>query len=154
AGTTRTLSYFNSGAVKSITDSSGATANFRYGAFGELQELDVTGTSQDARHDRHYGPFIAKQDQVSGGVPTAVISRQSAGPGVVAIRRGPNGPWVFQFSEARGTRFTTDQSGAFLQDIDYQPFGETPSPSGSPQPGSAQYSSEQWNGGDALAALG
>jgi RHS repeat-associated protein len=149
---TRTLTYYNSGAARTISDSSGATAAFRYGALGDLQELDVTGASSDTRHDRNYGGLIARHDQTSGGVTTQVLSRQFGGGGVGAIRRGPNGPWVFQFAEGRGTRFTFDENGAILQDVEYEPFGEAASLGA--EPGSAQYSSEQWNGGDALAALG
>ena len=152
-GGTRTLDYFNSGGVRSIADSSGAQASFRYDPFGQVQELDVVGgTSGDQRHDRRYGGLIAWHDQVSGGAMTSVLSRQFPGPGITITRRGASGPWLFQFGEPRGGRFTTDQNGAFVQDLDYAPFGEAAS-SGAP-PGAPQYSSEQWNGGDALAAFG
>src|SRR5262249_24091570 len=63
-----------------------------------------------------------------------------------------NAPWTFAFGESRGNRFITDQTGAFVQDVDYQAFGE-PKPSGA-QPGNPKYSSEQWNARDFLAALG
>jgi len=149
---TRTLTYYNSGDARTIVDTAGARATFRYGALGGLQELDVTGASSDTRHDRSYGALIARHDQTSGGATTQVISRQFPAGGMGAIRRGPNGSWVFQFAEGRGTRFTFDENGAILQDVDYQPFGEAASSGAAP--GAAQYSSEQWNGGDALAALG
>jgi len=75
-------------------------------------------------------------------------------PGATATRHGPAGPWTFAYSEARGTRFSTDQNGtSFMQDVDYQPFGEATS-TGAATIGTTNYTSEQWNGGDALAALG
>src|SRR5205823_2527997 len=69
-----------------------------------------------------------------------------------ATRRGAGGPWVLTFGELRGNRFFTDQNGGFVQDVDYQPFGKATSTGA--QPGSALYSTEQWNQGDALAAFG
>src|SRR5262249_18697151 len=78
---------------------------------------------------------------------------QTPGPeGFIAARHGPGGPWVFAFGEDRGNRFFTDQAGAFVQDVDYQPFGKATSTGA--QPHSHLYSNEQWNGGDALAAFG
>jgi RHS repeat-associated protein len=59
---------------------------------------------------------------------------------------------VFSFGEERGTRFFTDDGGAFVQDVNYQPFGK-PTSTGA-QPGSPLYSNEQWNYGDYLAAFG
>jgi RHS repeat-associated protein len=44
-----------------------------------------------------------------------------------------------------------DSRGNFLQDVDYQPFGEAQS--SGVLPGTPQYTSAQWNGGDALAAF-
>ena len=63
------------------------------------------------------------------------------------------GNWTFAFGEARGTRFVTDQTGAFVQDVSYQPFGEARQPDGA-TPGTTNYENEQWNGGDLLAAFG
>jgi hypothetical protein len=42
-------------------------------------------------------------------------------------------------------------NGAFVQEVDYQPFGESAS-TGAPV-GSGEYTRYQWNGGDALAAF-
>jgi RHS repeat-associated protein len=145
----RSLTYFADGNVRTIAD--GATsAQFRYDAFGEVQELDVTSTtSADTRHDRRYGALLAWRDEAGG----SVLSRQIPGPGgLVATRHGAGGSWVFAFGEARGNRFFADETGAFVQDVKYQPFGE-PTSTGA-QPGSSKYSNHQWNGGDALAAFG
>jgi RHS repeat-associated protein len=149
----RQLSYLADGSVRRIIDGSTA-AHFRYDAFGEVQELDLTSsTSPDTRHDRRYGGLIAWRDEAAGASPTSVLTRTIPGPdGFVATRHGAGGPWVFAFGEARGNRFFTDETGAFVQDVDYSPFGE-PTSSGA-QPGSSLYSHDQWNGGDALAALG
>ncbi len=149
----RQLSYLADGSVRRVIDGSTA-AHFRYDAFGEVQELDLTSsTSPDTRHDRRYGGLIAWRDEAAGASTTSVLTRTIPGPdGFVATRHGAGGPWVFAFGEARGNRFFTDETGGFVQDVDYLPFGEATS-SGA-QPGSSLYSHDQWNGGDALAALG
>jgi RHS repeat-associated protein len=135
--------------VRNVSDGS-TNALFRYDAFGEVQELDVSSaTSTDTRHDRRYGALFTWRDEAGA----SVLSRQIPGPdGLIATRHGAGGPWVFEFGEARGTRFTTDETGTFVQDVVYSPYGE-PSSTGA-QPGSHTYSNMQWNGGDALAALG
>jgi RHS repeat-associated protein len=149
----RDLTYYASGRIRT-TEEHKAKSQFRYDALGNLQELDVEGTGvTDTRHDRHYGSLIERRDAVVGGSTQSFISRQVPGPGgIVASRRGNSNDWVFYFGEPRGNRFFTDQNGAFLQDIDYQSYGEAKS-SGA-QLGSPQYTSAQWNGGDALAAFG
>jgi RHS repeat-associated protein len=150
---TRQLTFFANGNVRSVTDDQ-TVAQFRYDAFGEVQELDLTGgTASDTRHDRRYGGLIERRDERTGASVTPVLSRKIPGPdGFVATRRGADGPWVFAFGEARGGRFFTDDTGAFVQDVEYSPYGEARSTGA--QPGSKLYSREQWNGGDALAALG
>jgi RHS repeat-associated protein len=155
----RQLTYLASGKVKRVTDGKGNDAQFRYDAFGELQRLDLTSnTSPDTRHDRHYGGLIAKRDEVVSGVSRSVMTRAIPAPGLIATRHGPGGNWVFAFGEGRGNRFFTDQTGAFVQDVDYQPYGESSTTCGSGSttcaPASPAYTSAQWNGGDALAALG
>ena len=149
----RQLSFFADGSVRSVTDGTSA-AQFRYDAFGEVQELDLTSsTSADTRHDRRYGGLIAWRDETVGSSTTSVLNRTIPGPdGFQATRHGAGGPWVFAYGEARGNRFFTDDTGAFVQDVDYEPYGKATS-TGAP-PGSSHYSNEQWNGGDALAALG
>ena len=84
-----------------------------------------------------------------------MLTRSIPGPdGVIATRHGPtaNDPWTFAFGERRGNRFFTDQTGAFVQDVEYQPYGEGELDGA--QPGAPKYTNAQWNGGDALAALG
>lgn len=143
---TRTLAYFASGQVSRITAGT-SNAVFRYDPFGDVEELDVD-SSTDFRRDRRFGDLI----EVSGTTP--VISRKIPGPdGFVATLRGSNS-WIFDFGEARGLRFTSDQLGSFLQDVTYQPFGEVTSTGGSGTPNSPAYTSMQWNGGDNLAAFG
>jgi RHS repeat-associated protein len=155
AGSTRTFTWFANGQVKRVADSAGHTADFRYDAFGDLEKLDLTSnTSPDTRHDRHFGGLISKREEVVSGTKKVVVTRAIAGPGVLATRHGSGSadPWTFAFSDTRGNRFMTDQTGAFVQDVDYQAFGEADSKGA--QPGSQKFTSEQWNGGDALAALG
>ena len=148
----RTLSYFVSGKVRGIMEGT-AQATFRYNPFSNVQELDVSGAGvSDTRHDRRYGQLIERRDQVVNGTTTTFISRKIPGPGgVLATRRGTGKNWVFQFREPRGNRFFIDGNGAFVQDVNYLPYGEAES--SGVQPGSAQYSSTQWNEGDALAAF-
>ena len=151
----RTFSYFANGQVKRVSDGNGNDAQFRYDALGSLERLDLTSnTSPDTRHDRHFGGLISTREEIVGGVRKSVITRSIPGPGVVATRHGSaaSAPWTFAFGESRGNRFFTNQAGEFVQDVDYQAYGE-PTSIGA-QPGSPTYSSEQWNGGDALAALG
>jgi RHS repeat-associated protein len=152
-GSVRHLSFFFDGNPSSVTDGT-TSAQFRYDAFGEVQELDLTSTtSPDTRHDRRYGGLIAWQDETVGTKSHSVLTRKIPGPdGFLATRHGSAGPWIFAFGEDRGNRFFTDDTGAFVQDVDYSPYGE-PTSTGA-APGSPQYSHEQWNGGDALAALG
>src|SRR5262249_19760657 len=145
----RQYTYLADGSVKTITDDHGSSAHFRYDAFGQVQELDLTtSVSSDTRTDRHYGDLFTWHDE--GG---AILSRAIPGPdGLVATRHGSGGPSVFTFGESRGNRFSTDEGGAFVQDVDYQPFGKATSTGA--QPHSHLYSNEQWNGGDGLAAFG
>ena len=148
---TRKLTYYASGLVKSIANGS-TNATFKYDAFGAVQQMTLNTTSADVRHDKHFGGLLTQRDE--GG--TSVLTRTIPAPGLVATRHGPNGTWTFAFDEGRGTRFVTDQSGAFVQDMDYQAYGETTCtpPAFCPTPGTKNYTSEQWNGGDALSALG
>lgn len=150
----RQLTFFADGNVRSVakTDSSGTSlGSFRYDALGELQELDVTSSSSpDVRQDRHYGDLLVWRKEASG---SSVLYRTIPGPaGFIATRHGSGNDWVFEFGESRGARFFTDRQGVFVQDVDYTPYGEAKS-SGA-QPGDHLYSTNQWNGGDALAALG
>jgi RHS repeat-associated protein len=151
----RTFDYLIGGSVKTIQDDH-FKADFRYDAFGAVQELDLdvkAGTAPvgtDTRHDRHYGVFT-RHDETTG----PVLLRKISGPnGFLATRHGPSGKWVFTFGEQRGTRFQTDDGGNFVQDVNYQPFGKPASTGTASQPGSSLYSNEQWNGGDYLAAFG
>src|SRR5258708_20280540 len=100
------------------------------------------------RADKYFGPSM--KQRIEGA--QNVLTRQIPAPGLVATRHGPTGGWTFAFGESRGTRSVTDQSGNFVQGIDYQPFGEVKNPTGA-TPGSTNYTSEQWNAGDLLAAL-
>ena len=133
----RRLSYFASGRVRTIAERH-VEARFRYDAFGEVQELDVEGGGGiDARRDRRYGGLIERRDRRSAASTTSFITRQFPGPAASSpAGAAPASKWIFEFGEARGNRFFTDADGAFVQDVDYQPFGEATS-SGA-QPGSAQ----------------
>lgn len=151
----RRLTYLANGLIKRVTDGNGNDAKFRYDAFGDLQLLTLTSnTSSDTRLDRHFGSLISQREEIVGGVKKSVIVRSIPGPGVVATRHGAGAsdPWTFAFGESRGNRFFTNQAGAFVQDLDYQVYGESKSTGA--QPGAPSYSREQWNGRDVLAALG
>ena len=148
-GSTRTLDFFPNGAVKSITDG-GSNASFAYDAFGALQQLTVYTTNADRRADKNFGVFVKQRIEGS----QSVINRRIPIPGGGATLHGAmTGKWTFAFGQARGTRFVTDKAGNFVQDINYQPFGEVKNPAGA-TPGTTNYENEQWNGGDLLAALG
>lgn len=151
-GTMRALDYYPSGPVRSVQQGT-ATATFRYDGSGQISELDVTGAfTTDGRKDRRYG-LVKLQDVSAGGVKQSVVVRQiPADGGIIATKRGPAGPWVYPFSEERGTRFTSDDGGTFTQELKYSPYGVATS-SGA-QPGYLTYTQNQWNGGDSLADLG
>jgi RHS repeat-associated protein len=154
----RKLTYFANGLVKRVTDGAATPqfdAQFRYGPFGNLEQLDVTSnTSPDTRHDRHFGALISTREEVVAAAKKVVTTRSIPGPGLIATRHGSaaTDPWTFAFGDNRGNRFFTNLAGEFVQDVDYQAYGEA-KPTGA-QPGAQSYSTEQWNGGDALRALG
>jgi RHS repeat-associated protein len=142
----RTLEYFPSGAIRRVTQGS-TTATFRYDGSGDISELDVNGP-KDPRRTRRYG--VVELRRLKNGSDVLVRRIPGAG-GLVASRRGANGPYIVPFEEDRGFRFSTD-GAQFLQDVSYTPFGESVS-WGDPL-GSLAYTHEQWNGGDDLKDLG
>jgi RHS repeat-associated protein len=152
---TRQYTYLVDGSVRTIGDDRGSAAQFRYDAFGQVQQLDLTtSVSTDTRQDRHFGSLFTKRlEGTSGSVGSPVLLRKiPIFGGAVATRHGSSGPWTFEIGEQRGNRFFTDQTGAFVQDVDYLPFGKATSTGA--QPGSPLYSNSQWNLGDGLAAFG
>ena len=152
ANGTRQYSYFNSGRVHTIALHD-AQAQLTYDPFGAVQRLDITTSGSDQRHDRHYGMLIDRRDTTSGNNVDTLLTRNIPGAnGIVASRHGAHGDWTFGFGERRGTRWVADQTGAFVQDISYLPFG-TPASSG-PAQNTPNATYTQWNSGDALIALG
>jgi RHS repeat-associated protein len=146
---TRTLDFFPNGAVKSIADGPSSNASFGYDAFGALHQLTVHTLNADRREEQYFGRYIKQRSEGS----QSVINRRIPVPGAVATLHGPmTGNWTFAFGEARGTRFVTDQTGAFVQGVSYQPFGEAATTGATP--GTTNYENKQWNGGDLLAAFG
>lgn len=148
---TRTLSYFNSGAVRSITRGT-TTAQFSYDAQGNIAKLDITSGASLLRSDRNFGPYITARTQSGPFGLASFISRKFPGPGVAITRRGATGPWVYEFAEERGTRFTVDDNGEFKQEVAYSPFGIATSTGAGA--GDLTFTTAQWNGGDALDGLG
>ena len=148
----RQFTYFSSGDVRTITEAM-TQASFAYDPFGQTERLDIQGTPAQERHDRRYGGLIQRREITSGGNTTPLLLRSIPGPGgVVATRRGAGGDWVFEFGELRGNRFFTNQDGALVQQIDYQPYGEATSTGAATN--TPDYTSYQWNDGDALAPFG
>ncbi len=146
------IEYYNSGAVRSISNQFGPLAAFRYDAFGQVEKLEIRDRDEPQRIDYNFGSLIRKRFQKGQNEETTYISRQFPGPNLTISRRGRDGEWVYQFAESRGVRFTANADGTFLQDLDYSPYGLTSS--GGAQPGSPRFSTEQWNGGDALEGFG
>ena len=148
----RKFEYFANGQVKKIADGNGNAADFRYDAFGAVQQLELTGNTPDTRHDHHFGGLISVRDETSDGTTMGpVITRTISGPLISATRHGASGPWIFALGESRGNRFFIE-AGDFVQDVSYAPYGEATSTG--QQPHFAGYSSQQWNSGDTLAAFG
>jgi RHS repeat-associated protein len=107
------------------------------------------------RADKSFGAFL--KQRIEGA--SLMLTRRIPAPGMIATRHGATGGWTFAIGDGRGTRFVTSESGRFVQGTDYQPFGEASFPTNvlirpQPSPGSTTYTSEQWNGGDLIAALG
>jgi RHS repeat-associated protein len=156
----RRLAYFNSGRARSLENTSGldvTNTTFRYDAFGALQELDLTRNGVVLQSDRHYGTLISTHYQRTPGSKgrkndLEYVERRFPGPGLVISRHGKRGPWIFAFSESRGTRFTVDEDGHFVQDLDFSPYGETSS-SGATS-ADISYTTQQWNGGDTAGTFG
>jgi RHS repeat-associated protein len=148
----RKFEYFANGQMKKIVDGNGNAADFRYDAFGAVQQLELTGNTPDTRHDHHFGGLISVRDETTdGSTIRPVITRTIPGPGISATRHGATGPWIFALGESRGNRFFIE-AGDFVQDVSYAPYGEATSTG--QQPHFAGYSSQQWNSGDTLAAFG
>src|SRR5207342_3521087 len=139
---TRTLDFFPNGAVKRMADGASSNASFGYDAFGALQQVTVHTLNADRRADQYFGRYIKQRSEGS----QSVINRRVPVPGAVATLHGAmTGNWTFAFGEARGTRFVTNQTGAFVQGVSYQPFGEAVDKTGA-TPGTTNYENEQWNG--------
>src|SRR5262249_10441428 len=146
----RQYGYLIDGAIRTITGEHGSQAHFHYDPFGAVQQLDLNTTSADKRTDRHYGDLIGRRIEGTGTSNPPFLRKTPAPYGLLATRHGAAGPWTFEFGDGRGNRVITDQTGAFVQDVDYQPFGK-PASTGA-APGTTSYTSDQWNYGDALAA--
>jgi RHS repeat-associated protein len=146
----RAVRYFNEGKVREITEGN-AQALFRYDAFGRIGELNVNGPGpSDKRQSWRFGELLERQDSSVNGTLTSTLLRRIPGPGGIlfASRRGIGQNWVFSFGEMRANRSFTNQSGSFVQDLNYQPFGEANSTGAGV--GSSDYTGQQWNGGDTL----
>jgi len=146
------LTYFHSGQVRSIDNLNGTVAQFRYDAFGGMQKLDIVNGTMPVRTDRNYGDYISTRYQTDNGHATSYTARKLSAPGITMSRRGAGGPWIYALNEARGNRFMFNASGTFTQNLDYEPYGETTSTLA--QQGTLEFTTEQWNGGDALAPFG
>jgi RHS repeat-associated protein len=150
---TRDLKYFASGLVRSISDGT-AQADFSYDALGRLQTLNLQGgPSADQRRDRHFGELITRRDIAGQNGITRQWLRRIPGPtGTVATQQGALQDFNYPLGEARGNRFVSNDAGDFVQELSYTPFGEAASSGAAPA--TADYTPQQWNGGDALSALG
>ena len=146
------LAYGCSGDVRRIENEAGVTASFRYDAFGDVSNLSIVHGTSELRRDRYLGALISERAHKGPQGSVHFIARQFPGPGLAVSRHGPSGPWIYAFGDSRGTRFTTDESGRFVQDLSYAPFGQ-PTSSGA-APGALAFTSEQWNQGNALEGFG
>lgn len=144
----RRLEFLPSGQLRRILRDDGTEATLRYDAIGNVQELDVQGPTPDTRRDRRYGMV----ERRASGAGSATLLRHFPVGSAVATRRGPLDAWTIAIGDERGNRFFVDENGELAQETDYLPFGEAIGAGA--QPGSATYSSQQWNHGDNLAAFG
>lgn len=151
AGHTK-LEFFHSGGAKRIENDDGVIAMFQYDGFGALAGLSIERAATVVRRDRHVGAYITARTHKGPQESSTYVERRFPGPGVVVSRRGSGGPWIYRFSEGRGTRITTDGTSKFVQDVSYTPFGQATSTGASP--GSSLFTTDHWNAGDALDSLG
>ena len=104
---------------------SGATAEYKYGPFGEVTELDITGApAGQNRRDRRYGPLMEQSLLTTPDTVDAVsaIERRVVGPmGVFMARRADK--FLYWHADDRGNRMFTDGAGAVVQEVDYRSFG-------------------------------
>lgn len=150
------LEFFNAGSVRKI-DRDGVEANFNYDPFGGVQSIAIEESTPQGtmalRTDRNLGSLITKRWQFGPAGSVDYVGRRFPGAGFSISRRGPPGaPWLTHYGNSQGIQFTTYLSGGFAQDNDYSPFGEGTTTGA--QPGLLEYSTESWNDGDALDALG
>jgi len=118
-----------------------------------VQKLDIQGATVENRRDRRYGALIEQRDIRDAGTTVPQIIRHIPGSaGTLATRCGPTSNCVFEFGDRRGSRFFVNLAGQFIQEIEYEPFGEATSIGASV--GTRDYSSYQWNDGDAVAEFG
>jgi RHS repeat-associated protein len=126
---------------------------FRYGAFGELIQVDVsdeaTPISQQARH---FGPLLEE----SIGPGGSFIERRIPGPtGMFAVRRKQtdgSDVLVFRHGDSTANRMFTDAAGKVIQRVEYRPYGEITEDTG--VEGSVLYSNYLWNGGETFKTFG
>ena len=140
----RTLSFYPSGSVEKIHDQA-AEVSFRYDGSGEISEVSIAG-NREKRFDRRYGSFVRRTN--SGD--DYIVRNVPGNDGIVASRRGKDGPWVYPFEETRGQRVSAS-NGQLVQSVEYRPFGEATSVGADLK--KREYTSEQWNGGDLLADM-
>jgi RHS repeat-associated protein len=145
------IKYYKSGDARVISNESDVAAAFTYDAFGSIESLRISRAGRLLRADYRHGPFILERKQEANGNAVSYVSRQFPAGGFGLSRRGATGPWIVEFGDQRGTRFTLNSNGAFVQDFVYAPFGKTASSGASP--GTLDFTSEQWNVGDALDSL-
>ena len=146
----RKLQYFTSGGLRTSTTATDTAPTLR-------TTRSVRASNRRARRQRRgVRPQLRHAHQLA-------LPRDGGGQGVVRrapvsrrrLRRQPprqERAVNLDMAEARGTRFSFNDAGQFVQDVSYSPFGEAQT-SGA-QPGTAPYSSEQWNGGEAFDQLG
>ena len=133
---------------------SGATAEYKYGPFGEVSELDITGApAGQNRRDRRYGPLMEQSLFMAPGAVgvTSAIERRVVGPmGVFMARRGNQ--FLYWHGDDRGNRLFTDGAGAVVQEVDYRSYGHVTTNTAAI--GDGTHTKYLFNGGDALSAFG
>ena len=148
----RTFAYDGYSRIARLSQS-GATAEYKYGPFGEVTELDITGAaSAENRRDRRYGPLMEQSVSTSPDVgTTSVLERRIVGPmGVFMARRGNE--FIYWHGEDRGNRVFTDAAGVIVQEVDYSSFGRITKNTAAA--GNDSYTKYLFNRGDALSTFG
>ncbi len=148
----RTFTYDAGSRLTTQTRSDGTLARFSYDGLGGMALLELSQAAL-IRRERNYGGLMSEVFTVADGQTR--IARRIPGPAGMSVElrgTGANAQVVYAHADDTANRLFTDRTGTIVQRVDYGPYGETRTDTGTP--GTIGYSFDQWNGGQRLRELG